>query len=51
MTAGGWIIMLISVGGVTTLFVACLYKVLTGGSGRTEHLHGMDIDTKDTEEE
>ena len=30
LTAGGWIIMLLSVGGVSTLFVSCLIKVLKG---------------------
>jgi hypothetical protein len=29
MTTGGWITMILSVGSVTTLFVWCLYKVLT----------------------
>lgn len=29
MTTAGWIIMLLSVGGVTWLFVWCLYRVLT----------------------
>ena len=50
MTAGGWFMMLVSVCSVTTLFVICLYKVLTGGPA-PEHLHGLDIDTKDTHQE
>lgn len=29
MTTAGWIIMLLSVGGVTALFVWCLYRVFT----------------------
>jgi hypothetical protein len=29
MTIAGWIIMLLSVGGVTVLFAWCLYRVLT----------------------
>lgn len=32
MTTGGWIIMLVSVGTVTTLFSWCLYKVLRASS-------------------
>ncbi len=50
MNAGGWIIMLVSVGGVTALFLTCLYKVLAGGGKKTEHMHGLDIDTHDVEE-
>ena len=29
MTIGGWINMLLSVGGVTTLFIWCLYRILS----------------------
>lgn len=29
LTTGGWLTMLLSVGSVTTLFLWCLYKVLT----------------------
>jgi|GEM_PF-839572 ABC-type spermidine/putrescine transport system permease subunit I len=30
LTAGGWLMMILSVGSVTTLFLLCLYKVLKG---------------------
>jgi len=48
MSLGGWIIMLLSVGGVTSLLGWCIYKVLsTPGAG--EHLHSQaDIETPDT---
>jgi len=50
MTAGGWIIMFLSVGAVVSLFVWCIYRVLF--CAPPEHLHGIDdIDTRDTEEE
>ena len=51
MTTGGWIIMFLSVGSVSTLFFVCLYKVLTGGKEKTERMHGLDIDTKDVDSE
>jgi len=50
MTVGGWIVMLLSVGGVTSLLGWCIYKVVStpGSSG---HLHAQaDIETPDTEE-
>ena len=48
MTIGGWIIMLLSVGTVTTLFAWCIYKVLTSPS-ESEKLHGFEIETPDKE--
>lgn len=50
MTTGGWIIMTLSVGAVTTLFSWCLYRVLSYRP-RPEKLHGFNIDTQDTENE
>ena len=51
MTMGGWIIMLLSVGGVTGLIGWCIYKVLAT-PGSTEHLHSQaDIETPDIDEE
>lgn len=48
MTLGGWIIMLISVGGVTGLLSWCIYKVIST-PGSTEHLHTQaDIETPDS---
>jgi hypothetical protein len=50
MTVGGWIVMALSVGGVTLLMGWCIYKVLTI-PGSTEHLHSpADIETPDTDE-
>lgn len=46
MTTAGWIIMLVSVGGVYTFFGWCLYKVLCT-PGETEHLHGTGEHTPD----
>ena len=52
METGGWIMMILSVGTVVTLFVWCLWQVLFRSSPDTpEHLHGgLDIDTKDTDD-
>lgn len=51
MTLGGWIIMIISVGFVTSLLVWSLWKVLTT-PGSTEHLHSqVDISTPDVTED
>lgn len=47
MTTSGWILMILSVGGVTTFFSWCLFRVLTS-PGSSEHLHSqVDIDTHD----
>jgi len=47
MTAGGWVMMILSVGAVTLFFAWCLYKVLTTPQS-TEHIHSpSDIDTQD----
>jgi len=44
MTAGGWTVMLIAVGGMTALLVWCVWKVIST-PGSTEHLHSpADID-------
>jgi hypothetical protein len=51
MTPSGWIVMVAAVGGVTALFLWCIYKVLAT-PGSTEHLHSQaDIETPDVEEE
>lgn len=50
MTTLGWLVMLFSVGGVTTLFAWCLYRVLA--CAPPEKLHGIDdIDTPSTQPE
>lgn len=48
MTTGGWVIMLLSVGFVTTLLAWCIWKVVTTPES-ARHLHSpADIDTHDT---
>ena len=53
MTLAGWIIMLLSVGGVTTVFVWCLWRVLFGPQPpASDQLHSaLDIDTQDADED
>lgn len=50
MTAGGWMVMLVSVGMVTAAFVWCLWKVLTTPE-ETEKVHGFEFETPDAAEE
>jgi len=50
MTLGGWIVMALAVGGMTTLLSWCIYKVVST-PGSTEHLHTQaDIETPDVDE-
>lgn len=46
MTLGGWIVMLVSVGAVVTLFVWCIYKVLSTPEDPAR-LHGFEGDLPD----
>lgn len=47
MTLGGWVVMLLSVGGVTAWFSWCVYQVLHE-PGATRKMHSqIDIDTRD----
>lgn len=46
MTTQGWIVMLLSVGTVSLLFIWCIYKVITT-PGETEHIHGFEQETPD----
>ena len=49
MTTGGWIIMTLSVGFVTSLLAWCVWKVVNT-PGSEEHIHDpAEIDTKDTD--
>ena len=49
MTIGGWLIMLLSVGGTTGLLAWCIHRVLTT-PGATKKMHTeYDIDTHDTD--
>ncbi len=51
MTFGGWIIMTVSVGGVTMLLGWCIYKVVST-PGSSKHLHSQaDIETPDIEKD
>lgn len=48
MTTAGWIVMLVAIGGMTSLLAWCVYKVVST-PGSTEHLHApLDIDTRDS---
>jgi hypothetical protein len=47
MTTAGLLFMLISVGAVTTLFVWCLIKVLTGKKNPEHLAHVEPVETKD----
>jgi hypothetical protein len=46
MTPGGWIVMILSVGSVTVLFLWCLWKVLSTPE-ETEKLHGFPLENPD----
>lgn len=49
MTAGGWIMMVVSVGFVTGLLSWCVYKVVTTPAS-ARHLHSQaDIEPPDVE--
>ncbi len=50
MTVGGWLVMILSVGSVTTLFAWCLWKVFTTPE-EAEKLHGFEFETPDEEAE
>lgn len=51
MSLGGWIVMLLSVGGMTGLLCWCIYKVITI-PGSAERLHSQaDIETPDVEQD
>ncbi len=50
MTISGWIVMVLTVAGMTGLLLWCVYKVLST-PGSSEHLHAqVDIDTNDRDE-
>lgn len=47
LTAGGWIMMLASVGGMTAFLIWCVYKVVSTPEA-TEHVHSQaDIEPPD----
>ena len=51
MTLAGWIIMALAVGGMTSLLLWCIYKVLST-PGSSEHIHSQaDIETPDVKED
>ncbi len=50
MITGGWIIMILAVGGMTGLLAWCVYKVVST-PGSSEHIHAQsDIDPHDQDE-
>lgn len=50
MTPGGWIVMALSVGSVTWLFLWCLWKVFHTPD-ETEKMHGFSFETPDEKAE
>jgi hypothetical protein len=49
MTIGGWIMMVVAVGGVSSLLCWCVYKIVST-PGSSEHLHSQaDIEPPDVE--
>lgn len=50
MTVGGWIVMGLSVGSVTILFLWCMWRVLNDPE-EPRHMHGFDTHTPDEESE
>ena len=47
MTSTGWIVMIVAIGGMTSLLAWCVYKVMSTPDA-TKHLHSpMDIDPGD----
>ena len=50
MTVGGWILMVMSVGGAVSFLTWCLVKLFST-PGSSEHIHSQaDIETPDTRE-
>lgn len=47
MTAGGIIIMTLSVGVVTVLFAWCLFKVFSAPENTSSRMHGFEQETPD----
>lgn len=50
MTGGGWLILILSVGSVVSLFLWCIYKVLTTPH-ESEKIHGFEFKTPDEKAE
>lgn len=51
LNLAGWVIMIVSVGGVLALSGFCAYRVLVLPPIEREHLKGpLEIDTQDTED-
>lgn len=46
MTIWGWLIMVVSVTSVTTLFAWCVWQVLSA-PGESEKVHGFEVETPD----
>ncbi len=50
MTIGGWIILTVSVGTVTALFIWCIFKVIRTPD-ETKHMHGFEFETPDEKDD
>jgi hypothetical protein len=50
MSTAGWIILILSVGTFSSLFVWCIWKVMTI-PGESEHVHGFEVETPDVSKE
>jgi hypothetical protein len=48
MTTAGWLIMILSVGSVSTLLTWCIFKVMTTPE-ETDRVHGFEQETPDAE--
>jgi hypothetical protein len=51
MTWGGWLTMILSVGGVTVFFSWALYRVLQGQASAADHLHSVHDEPPDINRE
>jgi hypothetical protein len=48
MTTAGWLIMILSVGSVSTLLTWCIFKVMTTPE-ETDRVHGFEQETPDAD--
>jgi hypothetical protein len=48
MNLSGWLVMLLSIGSASILFIWCIYKVLTIPQ-ETEHVHGFEQEPPDVQ--
>lgn len=51
MTAAGWVVMILAIGGMSSLLCWCVWKVIST-PGATEHVHGQsNIEPDDLDQE